>query len=165
MQELDQKLVDLIVEKFDIKNDTAEGTIERLILSALQLERARVRFMELLPDADLLEQAEGLVELADIFDDANLDDEASEGLKAAVAKIVKTSTDEQKDAATDLFLSVLSVGQAGAEISEYLDLLIDEEVAEEPEEEEPAEEPEVEEPVEEPEIIIIEEPEVEEGEN
>ena len=67
MEDLDSQLLNLIFEKFDIQNDTAEGAIESLMLATLRLERARVAFLALEPDADFIDTASGLVDLADIF--------------------------------------------------------------------------------------------------
>mgnify|MGYP003510756595 CR=1 FL=1 len=60
MGDLDQQLLNLIFEKFDIKNDIAEGAIESLMLATLRLERARVAFLALEPDADFIDTASGL---------------------------------------------------------------------------------------------------------
>ena len=73
MEDLDSQLLNLIFEKFDIQNDTAEGAIESLMLATLRLERARVAFLALEPAADFVEVASGLVDLADIFDDEQIE--------------------------------------------------------------------------------------------
>ena len=118
--DLDQQLLNLIFEKFDISNDTAEGAIESLMLATLRLERARVAFLALEPDADFVEVASGLVTIADIFDDAKLDGDNLTKLKAAVGKIVKSDSAEKTAAATELFLGVLDAGTNASDVNTYL---------------------------------------------
>jgi hypothetical protein len=120
MGDLDQQLLNLIFEKFDIKNDIAEGAIESLMLATLRLERARVAFLALEPAADFVEVASGLVDLADIFDDAKLDGDNLTKLKAAVGKIVKSDSAEKTAAATELFLGVLDAGTNASDVNTYL---------------------------------------------
>jgi len=121
MDTLDQQLLNLIFEKFDISNDTAEGAIESLMLATLRLERARVAFLALEPDADFVEVVSGLVTLAGIFDDANLDSEKRAELEDAVKKIVKSDTPEKTAAATEVFLGVLNAGENISDVNAYLD--------------------------------------------
>jgi hypothetical protein len=121
MGDLDQQLLNLIFEKFDIKNDIAEGAIESLMLATLRLERARVAFLALEPDADFVEVVSGLVTLAGIFDDANLDSEKRAELEDAVKKIVKSDTPEKTAAATEVFLGVLNAGENISDVNTYLD--------------------------------------------
>jgi len=121
MGDLDQQLLNLIFEKFDIKNDIAEGAIESLMLATLRLERARVAFLALEPDADFVEVVSGLVTLAGIFDDANLDSEKRAELEDAVKKIVKSDTPEKTAAATEVFLGVLNAGENISDVNAYLD--------------------------------------------
>jgi hypothetical protein len=119
--DLDQQLLNLIFEKFDISNDTAEGAIESLMLATLRLERARVAFLALEPDADFVEVVSGLVTLAGIFDDANLDSAKRAELEDAVKKIVKSDTPEKTAAATEVFLGVLNAGENISDVNTYLD--------------------------------------------
>lgn len=119
--DLDQQLLNLIFEKFDISNDTAEGAIESLMLATLRLERARVAFLALEPDADFVEVVSGLVMLAGIFDGANLDSEKRAELEDAVKKIVKSDTPEKTAAATEVFLGVLNAGENISDVNAYLD--------------------------------------------
>ena len=121
MDTLDQQLLNLIFEKFDISNDTAEGAIESLMLATLRLERARVAFLALEPDADFVEVVSGLVMLAGIFDGANLDSEKRAELEDAVKKIVKSDTPEKTAAATEVFLGVLNAGENISDVNTYLD--------------------------------------------
>ena len=121
MGDLDQQLLNLIFEKFDIQNDTAEGAIESLMLATLRLERARVAFLALEPDADFVEVVSGLVTLAGIFDDANLDSEKRAELEDAVKKIIKSDTPEKTAAATEVFLGVLNAGENISDVNAYLD--------------------------------------------
>jgi hypothetical protein len=118
--DLDQQLLNLIFEKFDISNDTAEGAIESLMLATLRLERARVAFLALEPDADFIDTASGLVTLADIFDDAKLDGDNLTKLKTAVGQIVKSDSAEKTAAATELFLGVLDAGANASDVNTYL---------------------------------------------
>jgi len=118
--DLDQQLLNLIFEKFDISNDTAEGAIESLMLATLRLERARVAFLALEPDADFIDTASGLVTLADIFDDAKLDGDNLTKLKTAVGQIVKSDSAEKTAAATELFLGVLDAGTNASDVNTYL---------------------------------------------
>ena len=120
MGDLDQQLLNLIFEKFDIKNDIAEGAIESLMLATLRLERARVAFLALEPDADFIDTASGLVTLADIFDDAKLDGDNLTKLKTAVGQIVKSDSAEKTAAATELFLGVLDAGANASDVNTYL---------------------------------------------
>lgn len=119
--DLDQQLLNLIFEKFDISNDTAEGAIESLMLATLRLERARVAFLALEPDADFVEVVSGLVMLAGIFDGANLDSEKRAELEDAVKKIIKSDTPEKTAAATEVFLGVLNAGENISDVNTYLD--------------------------------------------
>ena len=121
MEDLDSQLLNLIFEKFDIQNDTAEGAIESLMLATLRLERARVAFLALEPDADFVEVVSGLVMLAGIFDGANLDSEKRAELEDAVKKIIKSDTPEKTAAATEVFLGVLNAGENISDVNAYLD--------------------------------------------
>jgi|GEM_PF-4464832 hypothetical protein len=121
MEDLDSQLLNLIFEKFDISNDTAEGGIESLMLATLRLERARVAFLALEPDADFVEVVSGLVMLAGIFDGANLDSEKRAELEDAVKKIIKSDTPEKTAAATEVFLGVLNAGENISDVNTYLD--------------------------------------------
>jgi hypothetical protein len=104
-----------------LSNDTAEGAIESLMLATLRLERARVAFLALEPDADFVEVVSGLVTLAGIFDDANLDSAKRAELEDAVKKIVKSDTPEKTAAATEVFLGVLNAGENISDVNTYLD--------------------------------------------
>jgi hypothetical protein len=76
--------------------------------------------MALTPDADFIEVATGLVDLADLFDDAALPGNQREKLETAVAKILKVADPTKVAAATELFLAVLNVGANAADVNAYL---------------------------------------------
>lgn len=123
MSEFDAQLLALIFDKFDVANDTAEGKIEALLNAGIRLERARVGFLALNPDADFLDVASGLITLADIFDDAGLPADKRADLETAVGKILKVSDPAKVAAATEVFLGVLDAGTTAADTSAYLDTL------------------------------------------
>lgn len=124
MDQLDQQLLSLIFDKFDVANDTAEGKIEALINAGIRLERARVGFLALQPDADFLDVASGLITLADLFDDVKLPADKRADLETAVGKILKVSDPAKVSAATEVFLGVLDAGATAADTVEFLDGLI-----------------------------------------
>ena len=123
MTNIDQQLLALIFDKFDVANDTAEGKIEALISAGIRLERARVGFLALQPDADFLDVASGLITLADLFDDAGLPAEKRGDLETAVGKILKVSDPAKVAAATEVFLGCLDAGSTVADTAAYLDTL------------------------------------------
>lgn len=122
MDQLDAQLLALIFDKFDVANDTAEGKIEALINAGIRLERARVGFLALQPDADFLDVASGLITLADLFDDAGLQDRRAD-LENAVGKILKVSDPAKVAAATEVFIGCLDAGTTAADAAAYLDTL------------------------------------------
>jgi hypothetical protein len=123
MDQLDAQLLALIFEKFDVANDTAEGKIEALINAGIRLERARVGFLALQPDADFLDVASGLITLADLFDDAGLPAEKRADLETAVGKILKVSDPVKVAAATEVFIGCLDAGITAADAAAYIDKL------------------------------------------
>lgn len=123
MDQLDAQLLALIFDKFDVANDTAEGKVEALLSAGIRLERARVGFLALQPDADFLDVASGLITLADLFDDAGLPAEKRADLETAVGKILKVSDPAKVAAATEVFLGCLDAGTTVADTAAYLDTL------------------------------------------
>ena len=124
MEDLDQQLTGLVLEKFDIQNDEAESKIEALLLVGIRLERARVAFLALNPDADFIDVASGLISLADLFDDANLSADNRPKLESAVAKILKVTDPAKVAAATEVFLSVLDAGLTARDTGDFVNGLI-----------------------------------------
>lgn len=122
MDQLDAQLLALIFDKFDVANDTAEGKIEALINAGIRLERARVGFLALNPDADFLDVASGLITLADLFDDAGLQARRAD-LENAVGKILKVSDPLKVTSATEVFIGCLDAGTTAADTSAYIDTL------------------------------------------
>lgn len=122
MDQLDAQLLALIFDKFDVANDTAEGKIEALVNAGIRLERARVGFLALNPDADFLDVASGLITLADLFDDAGLQSRRAD-LENAVGKILKVSDPVKVAAATEVFIGCLDAGITAADAAAYIDKL------------------------------------------
>ena len=121
MEDLDQKLVSLLFGKFDIKNDVGEGHVEALITAGIRLERARVGILALNPDADFVDAIGGLIDIADIFDTADLSPEDRAKLETGVGKLLKITSPEKVAVATELFLGVLDAGADASSAVEYFD--------------------------------------------
>lgn len=121
MEDLDQKLVSLLFGKFDIKNDVGEGHVESLVTAGIRLERARVGILALNPDADFVDAIGGLIDIADIFDTADLSQEDRAKLESGVGKILKITSPDKVSAATELFLGVLDAGSDASEAVAFFD--------------------------------------------
>lgn len=126
MNDLDQKLLALLFDKFDITDDTGEGHIEALVTAGIRLERARVGILALNPDVDFVDAVGGLIDIADIFDSANLSTDDRAKLETGIGKILKLTSPDKVTAATELFLGVLAAGTDAAAAGAYLNSVIPE---------------------------------------
>lgn len=124
MEQLDQQLTALMLEKFDITNEEAEKQIEELLLAGIRIERARVAFLATNPDSDFLEVATGLIDLADLFDDVQLGIDERQRLQAAVSKILKVTDPAKLSVASEVFLSVLNGGTVAANTDKLINDLL-----------------------------------------
>lgn len=123
--QLAEQIRALIFEKVDFQNDEAESVVDGLVLSGLALEDAADVFVSLAADdVDQTDIAEGVVSLADIFDDVDLSPAQSAKLDTAVEKLLKSGTTEQKAAAKTLFSTALTFGSAAKAGNEFFDTLL-----------------------------------------
>jgi len=123
--QLAEQIRALIFEKVDFQNDEAESIVDGLVLSGLALEDAADVFVSLAADdVDQTDIAEGVVSLADIFDDVDLSPAQSAKLDTAVEKLLKSGTTEQKAAAKTLFSTALTFGSAAKAGNEFFDTLL-----------------------------------------
>lgn len=115
----------LTTEKINFSDDAAEGIIDGLVLSALTLDDAGDAFTALAgDDIDQADVAVGLVDLADLFDDADLSPAQTDKLNGVVDKLLKSGSEEQKTAAKALFSAALGFGIAAKQANQYFDDLL-----------------------------------------
>jgi hypothetical protein len=123
--ELSAQLRALTFDKINFVDDEAEAIVEGLATSALALDDAADAFEAVAGgDADQLEVAEALVNLADLFDDVNLSPTQSAKLDKVVNGLLKSGTDEQIADAKVLFTATLAFGLAAKGANEYFDELM-----------------------------------------
>lgn len=123
--ELSAQLRALTFEKINFVNEEAEGIVEALATSALALDGAADSFESLAgEDANQLEIAQSLVDLADLFDDLELSPSQSAKLDKVVNGLLKSGTPEQIQSAKDLFAATLAFGLAAKAANEYFDELL-----------------------------------------
>lgn len=115
----------LTLDKINFSHDDAEGIVDGLVSSALTLDDAGDAFTVLSAgDLDLEDVANGLVDLADLFDDVDLSPAQVDQLNGAVDKIVKSGSPEQKQAAKDVFTSTLGFGLQAKAANDFFDALL-----------------------------------------
>ncbi len=115
----------LTLDKIDFTNDGAEGVVDDIVSTALTLDDAGDAFTLLAAgDADLDDVANALVDLADLFDDVNLNPDQQASLNGIVDRLLKTGSAEQKQAAKDLFAATLGFGLKAKAANGYFDLLL-----------------------------------------
>ena len=115
----------LTLDKIDFVDDGVEVVLDGVVSNALSLDDAGDAFTLLAAgDADLDDVANGLVDLADLFDDVNLSPAQVDQLNNAVDRILKTGTAEQKQAAKDLFAATLGFGLKAKAANDFFDALL-----------------------------------------
>lgn len=115
----------LTLEKIDFVDDASEGIIDSLVAAALTLDDAGDAFTALAgDDVDQADVAVGLVDLADLFDDADLSPAQTDKLNGVVDKLLKSGSDEQKAAAKTLFSAALGFGIAAKSSNQYFNDLL-----------------------------------------
>jgi len=119
------KIREITVEKIDLANNEAEGVIDGIATAALTLDDAADAFTTLAgEDADQEDVANALVDLADLFDSANLNPTQRDKLDGVVNGLLKSGSPEQKEAAKALFAATLDYGIAAKGANEYFDTLL-----------------------------------------
>lgn len=122
---LAERIRALTIEKIDLANDDAEGHLKTYAEATLNLDDAADAFGALAAgDVDQEDIANALVDLADIFDDANLNPSQRAKLDGVVDKLLKSGTPEQKEGAKALFSATLGYGLAAKAENEYFDTLL-----------------------------------------
>lgn len=115
----------LTLEKIDFVDDASEGIIDSLVAAALTLDDAGDAFTALAgDDVDQADVAVGLVDLADLFDDADLSPAQTDKLNGVVDKLLKSGSNEQKTAAKALFSAALGFGIAAKSANQYFNDLL-----------------------------------------
>ena len=115
----------LTTEKIDFVNDSAEANVDGIVTSALSLDDAADAFVALAgDDTDQAEIAGALVDLADLFDDVNLSPSQTDKLNGVVNGLLKSGSDEQKQAAKALFAATLGYGIAAKSGNVFFDTLL-----------------------------------------
>jgi len=115
----------LTLDKIDFVDDASEGIIDSLVSAALTLDDAGDAFTALAgDDVDQADVAVGLVDLADLFDDADLSPAQTDKLNGVVDKLLKSGSDEQKAAAKTLFSAALGFGIAAKYANRYFNDLL-----------------------------------------
>jgi len=124
---LAERIRNLTTAKIDFVHDEAEQALNTIVDGALALDELADQFTLLAgEDVDQNDIAEALVDLADIFDDAEMTDEKQGQLDSVVTRLLKTGTAEQKAAAKNLFSGVLGYGLAAKATNDYFDTLLSE---------------------------------------
>ena len=122
--ELALRIRQLSTDKIDFVHEELEVVIDGITTAALELDDAADAFSALSAgDVDQDDIANALVDLADIFDDANLSPDQSAKLDTVVDRLLKSGTDEQKAAAKELFGKVLGYGIAAKSANSFVDTL------------------------------------------
>lgn len=112
----------LTTDKIDFANDEVEAVVDGIVTASLTLDDAADAFTVLAgEDVDQEEIAGALVDLADIFDDANLTPEQRTKLDGVVNSLLKSGTTEQREAAKVLFAAALDFGLAAKAANAYFD--------------------------------------------
>lgn len=115
----------LTLEKINFVDDAAEAVVDSTVSAALTLDDAGDAFTALAgDDVDQAEIAVGLVDLADLFDDADLSPAQTAKLNGVVDKLLKSGSPEQKTAAKDLFTAALGFGIAAKAENQYFNDLL-----------------------------------------
>ena len=123
--ELALRIRQLSTNKIDFVHEELEVVIDGITTAALELDDAADAFSALSAgDVDQDDIANALVDLADIFDDANLSPDQSAKLDTVVDRLLKSGTDEQKAAAKELFGKVLGYGIAAKSANSFVDTLL-----------------------------------------
>mgnify|MGYP006314073189 FL=1 len=123
--ELALRIRQLSTDKIDFVHEELEAVIDGITTAALELDDAADAFSALSAgDVDQDDIANALVDLADIFDDANLSPDQSAKLDTVVDRLLKSGTDEQKAAAKELFGKVLGYGIAAKSANSFVDTLL-----------------------------------------
>ena len=110
----------LTTDKIDFVNDEVEAVVDNITTAALTLDDAADAFT-LLAGEDLNQEeiANGLVDLADLFDSVNLSPEQRLRIDGVVTALLKTGTPEQIAAAKVLFAAALDYGIAAKTTNDY----------------------------------------------
>lgn len=115
----------LTLDKIDFVDDGAEAVVDGIVANALTLDDMADSFIALAGgDADQEDIANALVDLADIFDDAALTPDQSAKLDSVVDRLLKSGSDDQKNAAKALFTATLGFGTAAKDANAYFDTLL-----------------------------------------
>lgn len=123
--ELATRIRNLSIEKIDLANDEAESHLKGYATATLDLDDAADEFSKLAgEDVDQDDIANALVDLADVFDDANLSPEKDAQLNTVVDRLLKTGSDEQKSGAKKLFTATLGYGRAAKAENAYFNELL-----------------------------------------
>jgi len=123
--ELALRIRQLSTDKIDFVHEELEVVIDGITTAALELDDAADAFSALSAgDVDQDDIANALVDLADIFDDANLSPDQSAKLDTVVDRLLKSGTDEQKAGAKELFGKVLGYGIAAKSANSFVDTLL-----------------------------------------
>ena len=119
------RIRNLSIEKIDLVNDEAEGHLKSYANATLDLDYAADEFSKLAgEDVDQDDIANALVDLADVFDDADLTPSQDAKLDTVVDRLLKTGTDEQKLGAKKLFTAALGYGRAAKAENQYFNDLL-----------------------------------------
>jgi len=124
MSALTEKITALFLEKINFANDEAEQVVEAITVSANQLDAAVDNFELVASGTDNENLASGLVDLADVFDDAKLTSAQAEKMRAAVAKIIPNGDGNVQELAFALFERTLEYGVAAKEANDFFDELL-----------------------------------------
>lgn len=124
---LAERIRQLTHDKIDFVHDEAEAQLKSIVDGTLSLDDSADNFIALAgDDTDQMEIANALVDLADIFDDAQMDAEKRQKLDSVVDRLLKNGTDDQKGAAKTLFGATLNYGLNAKAANVYFDTLLSE---------------------------------------
>jgi hypothetical protein len=118
----------LQLEKIKLDNTEAGGHLVGYADAVLLLDdKSDAVTGQIGDNVDLDELAEAVVDIADIFDDADMNADNEAKLNAAVSKITKRVsgiTDEQSEAISGLFTGVLAYGKSSRAENAYFNTLL-----------------------------------------
>ena len=113
-----ERIAELLLAKIDFDNDAVEAQVEKLTTSALNLQAAAAAVENASGSETFEDVANGIVDLADIFDDADLGPAATEKVEAVFSRIFSAPTEELTALGKDLFKAALEYGTVANETNQ-----------------------------------------------
>lgn len=118
---LKERIGQLLLDKIDFQDDAVESVVEGLLANAMDLSAKADEFEALAATDTLEEVANGIIDLADAFDDAELTPAKKEKVIGAFRKIFNSPTEELEEAGVALFEATLNLGVSARQAADFFD--------------------------------------------